>query len=87
MVAIYVLDVPEFRALVEEARRRGGDCRVRDLPGGYIKIEHPVELVFERRQLGVKPAVWYGLLTGGLDGYIAEFGRDVLRIVGRNHVL
>ena len=32
----------------------------------------------------MKPAVWYGIFTGGLDGKIAEFGRDEVRVVGTN---
>ncbi len=30
----------------------------------------------------MKPAVWYGLFTGGMNGEIAEFGREEVRVVG-----
>jgi hypothetical protein len=80
MTAIYVLDVPEFRALVDVART-DPTCRVREVGLGYIRIESDGDLVFDRRALGFKPAIWYGAFTGGIEGRIAEFGRDTLRLV------
>ena len=79
MPRIYVLDVPEFRCLVDDARRRSG-YNVTPAGRGYYRIESEDELVFRRKELGVKPAVWYGLFTGGLVGRIAQFDRDVVRI-------
>ena len=80
MPAIYVLDVPEFRALADVARGVEG-YTVREVGSGYLRIEAPDALVFDRRQLGFKPAIWYSAFTGGLEGRIAEFGRDTVRIV------
>ena len=80
MPAVYVLDVPEFRALVRVARERKGYA-VSRLSGGYIRIDSPAEIVFTRKELSFKPAIWYGCLTGGLRGQIAQFDRDTLRIV------
>jgi hypothetical protein len=80
MPAVYVLDVPEFRALVRVAREEKGYSITR-LPGGYFRIESATELVFKRKELSFKPAVWYGCVTGGLRGHIVQFDRDTLRIV------
>tara|TARA_B110001454_G_scaffold95625_2_gene90724 strand:- start:6510 stop:6776 length:267 start_codon:yes stop_codon:yes gene_type:complete len=80
MPTIYVLDVPEFRALAEVARTRP-EYRVTQPGCGYLKIESDDDVVFHRKELGFKPAIWYGAFTGGVDGRIAEFGRDVVRIV------
>ncbi len=80
MPAIYVLDVPEFRCLLEEASKQSR-CRVHFAGKGYYRIAADTELVFHRKHLGVKPAVWYGLFTGGLVGRIAQFDRDTVRIV------
>jgi hypothetical protein len=80
MTAMYVLDVPEFRALAETARANPA-WRVRAVGLGYVRIESDGDLVFERTALGFKPAIWYGALTGGIEGRIAEFGRDRLRLV------
>jgi hypothetical protein len=79
MVALYVLKVPEFMALAEVAGRNP-KCSVRDTGRGYIRIESKEDIVFSRKELGFKPAIWYGALTGGFDGKIAEFGRDSLRL-------
>jgi len=32
----------------------------------------------------MKPAVWYGIFTGGINGEIAEFGREEVRAIGTN---
>jgi hypothetical protein len=80
MPSIYVLDVPEFRCLLEEAGKLSR-YRVTFAGRGYYKIESDTEMVFHRKHLGVKPAVWYGLFTGGLVGQIVHFDRDTVRIV------
>jgi len=78
---IFVLNVPEFASLTEAARRMPA-CDVSDL-GDYTVIAASAPVEFGRRALGLKPAVWYGLFTGGLDGSIESFGRDSVRIVPR----
>ncbi|MFP3802450.1 VOC family protein, partial [Paraburkholderia sp. SIMBA_027] len=45
------------------------DCIVADGP-----------LEFQRKTLGLKPAVWYGLFTGGVRGDIEVFDRDRVQI-------
>jgi hypothetical protein len=80
MPAIYVLDVPEFRALADIAKTKAG-CRVIVAGLGYLRIESDEDIVFDRRELGFVPAVWYGAFTGGIEGRILEFGRDTVRIV------
>ena len=62
-VRIFVPRVEEFSALIEDASRRS-DCAV--LPADEfdcIVADGPLE--FRRKTLGLKPAVWYGLFTGG----------------------
>jgi catechol 2,3-dioxygenase-like lactoylglutathione lyase family enzyme len=78
-VRILVPQVEEFASLVQAARTRSA-CRVSTVPGYHvIEAEEPVE--FGRRELGLKPAVWWGLFTGGLRGRIETFDRDRVRIV------
>lgn len=79
MPTIYVLEVEEFRTLVEQAKGQPG-VSVTSGPKGYARISSKGDLVFQRKALGFKPAVWYGALTGGMVGRVAEFGRDTLRI-------
>jgi catechol 2,3-dioxygenase-like lactoylglutathione lyase family enzyme len=78
-VRISVPRVEEFAPLVHAAERHS-DCRVREgKEYDLIEADGPVE--FERKALGFKPALWYGMLTGGVHGRIERFDRDVLRIV------
>ncbi|PVX85655.1 VOC family protein [Paraburkholderia unamae] len=77
-VRISVPRVEEFTPLVRAAQRHPG-CRVREgREYDLIEAEGPVE--FERKVLGFKPALWYGMLTGGVHGRIERFDRDVLRV-------
>jgi catechol 2,3-dioxygenase-like lactoylglutathione lyase family enzyme len=79
IASIFVLDVPEFRSLVDVATR---DARYRTevVEGNYIRIDGNPSLHFSRKELGFKPAVWYGALTGGLRGRIERFDADMLVI-------
>ena len=86
MVVLYVLDVKEFLPIVEEARRNT-DCTVTRLAQGYYKIVSPTEIVLNRKAMNMKPAVWYGIFTGGMNGEIANFGRDEVRVIGTNRPL
>ncbi|MFT7722710.1 MAG: VOC family protein [Roseateles sp.] len=77
-VRLYVPQVNEFASIVRDAAARS-DCRIRAAEGyDVIEADGPIE--FERKALGLKPAVWYGLFTGGLRGRITRFDRDRVRI-------
>jgi hypothetical protein len=86
MAIIYVLDVPEFLPVVEAARALG-HCRITKSDKGYYRIESGQEIILDRKAMQLKPAIWYGLFTGGLNGEIAEFGRDTVRVIGTNKPL
>ncbi len=79
-ICIYVLEVPEFSALIEAAGAIAG-CRISQPIAGYTLIESSEPLEFRRKELGLKPAVWYGLFTGGLQGRITQFDRELVRVV------
>ena len=73
-VSIFVPRLEEFASLTRAARERD-DCTVTALDThDRIDAAGPVE--FQRRALGLKPAVWYGLFTGGIRGRIEIFDRD-----------
>lgn len=77
-IRIFVPQVEEFAALVKVARTRPA-CRVSSIEGfDLIEADAPIE--FGRKELDLKPAVWYGLFTGGVDGTIEVFDRDRVRI-------
>jgi len=86
MVVLYVLDVPEFLPIVETARQMP-DCTITKSHKGYWKVTAPTEIVLNRKAMKMKPAVWYGLFTGGMNGEIAEFCRDEVRVIGTNRPL
>ncbi|WP_043832804.1 hypothetical protein [Muricoccus aerilatus] len=86
MPVIYVLDVPEFMPVVEAARGKP-ECQITHSDKGYWRVESASEIVLNRREMGLKPAVWYGSFTGGLDGEITEFGREEVRVIGTNRPL
>ena len=80
MPRLFVLDVPEFAGLVTVAHA-DEDMTVSTARNGYIEIGSAKALVFDRRQAGFKPAVWYSCCSGGVEGVIAEYSLDTLRIV------
>ena len=86
MVILYVLDVAEFLPIVEAARKLP-DCQITKSEKGYWKIVSLTEIVLNRKAMQMKPAVWYGLFTGGMNGEIASFGRDEVRVIGTNKPL
>lgn len=80
-VRIFVPRVDEFSSLVRAARSRTA-CRVAELPGYHV-IEADESIEFGRKELGLKPAVWWGLFTGGVHGTLDLFDRDRVRIAPR----
>jgi catechol 2,3-dioxygenase-like lactoylglutathione lyase family enzyme len=77
---LFVPAVPEFAAIVTAAHQRPS-CKVTAPIAGYHVIEASEPLEFTRKELGLKPAVWYGLLTGGFTGRIESFDRDRVRLL------
>ncbi|MES2260382.1 MAG: hypothetical protein V4724_17810 [Pseudomonadota bacterium] len=80
MITLYVLDVPEFAPLVTAASA-DSTCRVTGPRQGYWTIQAETGLTFRRKEMKMKPAIWYGAFTGGIDGVIAEFGQDLVRVL------
>jgi catechol 2,3-dioxygenase-like lactoylglutathione lyase family enzyme len=78
-VRLLVLKVPEFEPLLTAARAQP-ECEVSEVDEAYWQVRARQPLEFSRKALGVKPAVWYGLFTGGVDGRITVFDRDTVRI-------
>lgn len=77
--SVFVLDVPEFAALIDVAGKTEGYTTTA-LGNGYVRIDGNPGIRFGRKALGFKPAVWYGALTGGLAGRIEQFDMDALVI-------
>ncbi|ENW95194.1 VOC family protein [Acinetobacter dispersus] len=77
---IYVPKVDEFSSLVRNAKEQA-NCKVITSHPIYDVIESDVPVEFRRKELGLKPAVWWGLFTGGIQGRIEAYDRDHVRIV------
>jgi hypothetical protein len=77
-VRIYVPRVEEFAAVVRDAEGRS-ECTVVALDG-YDRIDASGPVEFHRKALRLKPAVWYGLFTGGIHGRIEVLDRERVRI-------
>jgi hypothetical protein len=81
MAAIYLLNVPEFRPIAASARDAG--LTVEELKSGYLRVTREMVLEIHRRPSGVKLPVWFGAPTGGIEGVIEQFDKDLLRVVDR----
>jgi hypothetical protein len=79
----YVLDVPEFAAMVSVARTMSR-CRVHAARRGYIYVEFDGEVEIERAATKLSEAVWFGCMTGGLDGKIVSFDAERIRLAPTN---
>jgi|JI6StandDraft_1071083.scaffolds.fasta_scaffold558972_2 hypothetical protein len=79
MISVFVLNVPEFLPLVEHSRGRK-EITVKGPSLGYYSLQAAGQIKFVRKELGFKPAVWHGALTGGLIGKVVHFDNDTLTI-------
>lgn len=74
-----VLDVPEFAPIVD-ALRGDARCTVEGPSDGYWRISSTDAITFERKPLGLVPALWNAALTGGFEGRVERFDRTVLEL-------
>lgn len=82
MAAIYLLNVPEFRPIADAARTQG--LTVSSVHGeAYLCVSRPGSIEIRRQGSGVKLPVWFGAPTGGIEGRIEQFDRELLRVVDR----
>ena len=83
MSGFYLLDVPEFAPLAQ-AVANDARCKVHGVVAGYRFVEFDREITIRRKDTGLKEAVWFGCLTAGLDGKIAPFTSEEIRLVSTN---
>ena len=83
MSGFYLLDVPEFAPLAA-AVANDASCKVHAVVAGYRFVEFDSIITIRRIDTGLDLAVWFGCLTAGLDGKIAEFTNDQIRLVSTN---
>lgn len=87
VVRLYVPKLAEFSALAERCRTLE-DVSVTEVEDYWV-VESTNLLRLSRKELGMKPALWYGMFTGGVQGHISRFDKDVVEItqpqVGREN--
>jgi hypothetical protein len=79
MSGFFVLDVPEFAPIIEAARALK-NCKVHLARAGYVLVEFTGEIVIERNRASMSEAVWFGCMTGGLEGKIVSFDAGQIRL-------
>ena len=79
MTAIFVLDVDEFRPVIEAAGKRQ-PVEVRRV-GAYAELRADGPIEIDRKESGVRHAVWYSVLAGVADGRVERFDKELLRVV------
>ena len=77
MIELYVLDVPEFRAVIDEVTQYADDV---DSVGNYMRFRNAKTLVIDRRKAGVRQSIWYSSIGALRGGKVAQFDRDALVI-------
>lgn len=78
MATLYILNVPEFSALLEAVT---STTVVTETVGDYLSVTSEGEpLVLERDRIGARDAVWFSAVTGGYSGTMATFDKSVLRL-------
>ena len=83
MSGFFVLDVPEFRPFLSAALR-SDRCRAHPPRRGYHYVEFDAEVEIHRAETGMNEAVWFGCMTAGIDGRIARFDSERIRLVATN---
>jgi hypothetical protein len=79
MPTLFVLDVNEFRPLVEAARKRGG-ISIDGPKAGYYRLSTDGDLTMDRADTGMIEAVWFGAFTAGFKGATLEVDSTRFRI-------
>jgi hypothetical protein len=79
MIRLYILDVDDFRPVVEAAATRPGVSR--RTVGDYVELSCSTELVVDRRATGVNHATWYSTVAGVAGGRVVQQDKDALRVV------
>ena len=80
MIRLYILNVPEFRPVIEEASRSAQSA---EPVGDYVEITHRNGLTVDRRAAGARRSVWFSTVGALVGGTVTQFDSDTLRIQPR----
>ena len=79
MTTLYVLDVDEFRPVIDVAAALPGVTSRK--VGDYTELSTEGEITIDRRATGVNHATWYSTVAGVADGRVVQQDKDALRVV------
>jgi hypothetical protein len=77
VIELYVLDVPEFRAFIDEGAKVADEIHT---IGNYVQLSAKGALTIDRRQAGIRQAVWYSAIGALSHGKVAQFDKEALRV-------
>lgn len=77
MILLYVLNVPEFRPVIDEGRAVAGHSRT---VGNYVELTSDGPLTIDRRKAHARRAVWFSSIGALRHGKVTQFDSDQLRI-------
>jgi hypothetical protein len=77
VIRLFVLDVPEFSPVIEQA---GRSAQSRRKVGDYVEFSSTRAIVVDRRAARVRRAVWFSSVAALDGGKLAQFDADELRI-------
>jgi hypothetical protein len=77
VIELYVLDVPEFRPVIDEGSRRAASARK---IGNYVEIVSREALTIDRKAAGARRSVWFSSIGALRNGTVTQFDSDSLRI-------
>jgi hypothetical protein len=80
-VAIFVPEVPDFVPLLAAAEGRD-DLEIVPATQGYWQIRSPGTLELHRKLLGLRTALWFSMLGGGVEGKVTQYTHDCVVIEG-----
>jgi hypothetical protein len=78
MISLFLLDVAEFRPVIECAAAAPGVTR-RSV-GRHVEVRSEGPLVVDRRATGVRHAVWYSAVSALTGGTVTQYDKDALRV-------
>ncbi|KAF1697271.1 hypothetical protein CSC62_08705 [Pseudoxanthomonas jiangsuensis] len=78
-VTLFVLDLAEFRPLVDAAANVAS-VTVRQPVRGYWRIQAERRISFSRKELRLRRPLWNSALAGGFCGKLVEYTDDVMTL-------
>lgn len=77
MIQLFVLDVPEFHAVIDEHAKYADSVRT---VGSYVEFGSAEGFTVERRKAGARRAVWFSSISALRGGKVVQFDSDALRV-------